>query len=127
MKSVLIVDDEVGIVTILSDRLRSYGYAVRYAFDGPSALNKVAEEEPDCVLLDLEMPDMGGFEVLEELKKAHPKLPVLVVTASASKQNAKKMLEAGAIGYLLKPFDPKTLQSEVARAVQTADVLDERQ
>jgi len=75
VNSILVVDDEVGITTILRDRLRSYGYKVHCALDGPSALNKVEKEKPNCVLLDLEMPGMSGFQVLAELNKKNPELP----------------------------------------------------
>jgi CheY-like chemotaxis protein len=105
--------------------LRSYGYTVSCVPDGQSALKKVAQEIPDCGLLDLEMPDMSGFEVLAILKESHPDLPVLVVTASVSKFNTKKALEAGAAGYLLKPFDPEKLRSEVARILDSAPFFDE--
>ena len=114
-KHILVVDDDPAILIILRDRLRSYGYTVTTAYDGRAALESIKKEEPDCVLLDLEMPEMSGFEVLEVLGRTHSHLPVLVVTASASKPSAKKALEAGATGYILKPFDPGTLKTEVAR------------
>lgn len=117
MESILVVDDEPGIATILRDRLRSYGYGVSTAFDGPTALTMVTQDEPDCVLLDLEMPGMSGYEVLTELKKDYPELPVLVVTASSSRPKIDRALEAGAAGYVLKPFDPEKLRSEVARVL----------
>jgi CheY-like chemotaxis protein len=122
-KRILVVDDDAGIVTILKGRLRSYGYEVRCAFDGASALEMVAEEVPDCVILDLEMPVMGGFEVLAQLKERHPTLPVLVLTASASKTTEQRVLEAGAVGYVLKPFDPETLRLQVERAVSLAETV----
>ena len=123
-KRVLVVDDDVGITTILKGRLRSYGYEVRCAFDGAGALEMVAEEVPDCVILDLEMPGMGGFEVLAQLKESHPTLPVLVLTASSSRTTEQKVLEAGAMAYVLKPFDPETLRLEVERAVNLAEPLE---
>jgi len=120
-KRILVIDDDVGIVLILRDRLRSYGYEVTCAYDGATGIEKISEVDPHCVLLDLEMPGMSGFEVLEALKKSRPALPVLVVTASASKPAAKRALDAGAAGYVLKPFDPETLRKEVGRITCSAE------
>jgi len=112
----LIVDDEPIARKVLREELESIGgiQIVGEAEDGATALVKIGREHPDLVLLDLEMPAMGGLEVVRRLK--HGKhLPVIVVV-TAYDEHALKAFEAGAIDYLLKPVRQERLSEAVQRA-----------
>ena len=101
-KRVLVVDDERAILTVLGIKLRISGYDVVTASGGEEALGLVNSAHPDLILLDVIMPGVDGFEVLEEVRAAS-KLPVIVF--SARPENAKKALSLGANDFLAKPLD----------------------
>jgi DNA-binding response OmpR family regulator len=99
---VLIVDDERAILTVLSIKLRVSGYDVVTAPGGEQAIALVNSERPDLILLDVIMPGMDGFEVLEKVR-ATSRLPVIVF--SARPENGEKALSLGANDFLAKPLD----------------------
>jgi DNA-binding response OmpR family regulator len=101
-KRVLIVDDERAILTVLGIRLKVSGYDVVAASNGEEALDLVNSMCPDIVLLDVIMPGMDGFEVLQKLR-AVSELPVIVF--SARPENARKAFSLGANDFLAKPLD----------------------
>jgi putative two-component system response regulator len=105
----LIVDDEPVNVALLEDMLRENGYTrIRSLTDSRAALETCAEFDPDLILLDLMMPHIDGFAILEALRSGHgigTFLPVLVLTADMSQETKRRALVAGATDFLLKPFD----------------------
>jgi CheY-like chemotaxis protein len=104
IKRILVVDDDAGIRTFVSEALNSEGYVVVEAANGAEALAAVSTVQPDLILLDVRMPGVNGWEVLDELRSAAgPQTPVVVTTASYSGQD--QALQSGAQGYLAKPFD----------------------
>ncbi|MHB0976957.1 MAG: response regulator transcription factor [Candidatus Aquicultorales bacterium] len=113
---VLVVDDEPAIVNLISVKLEKEGYQVVKAFDGEEALEQVALERPDLVLLDMMMPKLDGKGVCAKIK-ADPHtadLPVIMLTAVGEFEAQLDGLEVGADEYLTKPFDPGQL-AEVVR------------
>ncbi len=116
-KKILVVDDELIIVKLLTNRLTANGYDVVAAHDGEEALETVRQEEPDLILLDISLPKMNGDKVCELLKKdaKYSKIPIIILTASSQKVKAEKLKEAGADGYIVKPFKPEELLSEIRR------------
>lgn len=104
-KQILIVDDDPDIRQLLLDWLTAQGYAVDTAMNGTGALAELKTGRFDGVILDIGLPDMDGLEVLRRLREANQTIPVLVVTASGSRERAVKAVSAGAQAYLLKPFD----------------------
>jgi CheY-like chemotaxis protein len=112
---VLLVEDEASLRRLIEYALRTRGYEVLVAANGREGLDKAQSESPDLVLLDMIMPEMGGMEVLSVLKNdARSKdIPVLIVTASALKEDAEKAIAMGAAGYLIKPFPVPTLYDRV--------------
>jgi len=112
----LIVDDEPIARKILREELESIGgvQIVGEAEDGATALAKIGREHPDLVLLDLQMPAMGGLEVVRQLKRGKH-MPVIVVV-TAYDEHALQAFEAGAIDYLLKPVRQERLSEAVERA-----------
>ncbi len=108
---VLVVDDKQSNRELLEGRLADLGYDVREAKDGIEALDAVSAEEPDLILLDVDMPRLDGIAVCERLK-AHPihrMIPIVILTASSDRDTKLRGLEAGADDYLSKPFDAKEL------------------
>jgi putative two-component system response regulator len=106
---ILIVDDEPVNVALLEDMLCESGYArIRSLTDSRQTLATCAEFDPDLILLDLMMPFIDGFSILEALRSGHgigTFLPVLVLTADMSQETKRRALVAGATDFLLKPFD----------------------
>jgi putative two-component system response regulator len=108
---VLVVDDIAANRELLQGHLDDLGYDVREAKDGVEALEAVAEDEPDLILLDIDMPRLDGIAVCERLK-AHPVrrlIPIVILTASNDRGTRLRGIAAGADDYLSKPFDPKEL------------------
>jgi two-component system, OmpR family, response regulator MprA len=101
---VLVVDDEPAVRDALDRALRAEGYRVRTAGDGREALDRMAQEPPDVVVLDLLMPVMDGLEVARSLRAAGDRTPILVLTARDSVADRVEGLDAGADDYLVKPF-----------------------
>src|SRR5256885_7241408 len=108
---VLVVDDIAANRELVRGRLEDLGYDVREARDGIEALDAVAADEPDLILLDIDMPRLDGIAVCEQLK-AHPLrrlIPIVILTASNDRDTKLRGIAAGADDYLSKPFDPKEL------------------
>ena len=116
-KKILAVDDEKHIVRLVQVNLERAGYTVVTANDGKEALEKVAEENPDLVVLDVMMPYMDGFEVLQNLRRspATRDIPVIMLTAKAQDADVFKGWQSGVDCYLTKPFNPMELLSFVKR------------
>ncbi len=109
--SVLVVDDDPSVLACLRDVLEVEGYEVRVAGDGDGALRSVAQQRPDCVLLDVMMPGLDGHAVLAQLRAAEggAGLPVIMLTAAADDATAWQAWSGGVDYFLAKPFDPSEL------------------
>jgi two-component system response regulator MprA len=101
---ILVVDDEPSVRDALDRALRLDGYRVRVAQDGREALDLLADDPPDAVVLDVLMPAPDGLEVTRRLRAAGDRTPVLLLTARDAVQDRVKGLDAGADDYLVKPF-----------------------
>jgi len=123
---VLIVDDEPDILLMLRVNLAAEGYDTSLAADGEKALQRIAEDDPDVVLLDVMMPVMDGWGVLNALKAdGAGKPPVIVVSAKSSDRDIAAALELGAVAFITKPFEPHHLLEEVDRVLSsTPDELE---
>lgn len=115
LDTVLVVDDERGTRTALRIMLQLEGYAVTEAANGREALQRVQEQRPAVVLLDLRMPVMDGRRCCEELRATQPELPVVLMTAAY--QAREEASSCGATGCLSKPFDVDAVLDTVARYV----------
>jgi DNA-binding response OmpR family regulator len=111
--TVLVVDDEPDILLLHRINLEAAGHRVVLAADGVTALERIAAEEPDAVVLDVLMPVLDGWSVLEELRNRPSAPPVLVVSAHFETNGPHKAVELGAYGYLNKPYDPDVLIARV--------------
>jgi len=121
---ILVVDDEASMREFLEILLASRGYAVRTAPDGPSALAAIAEEPVDLVIQDLRMPGMDGLDLLRRIKGREAGLPVVIITAFSTWDNAVEAMRLGAYDYIKKPFDTSNIESVVGRALDARHVSD---
>jgi len=117
---VLVVDDEPDIVEVIQDRLEAYEFIVVTARTGREALTKLSMERFDGVFLDIKMPEMDGLEALEEIRKRGMKIPIIIITASSTKDAAIEAMAKGADDYVLKPFEWEELKAKVERAFHIA-------
>ena len=119
-RRLLVVDDEVSILELVSTRLALAGYTVLTARNGVEALGRLTERRYDGMVLDLNMPQMDGFGVLECLADLpDPPPPTLVLTASHNAADVQRAVKLGARDYLSKPFEDRQLLMRVARLFRT--------
>ena len=109
----LVVDDDPRITELLQRILAYEGYSVTIATSGDGALRKTLEHSPDLIILDIMLPDLDGIEVLQRLRAAGDRVPVLLLTARDTLVDKVKGLEMGADDYLVKPFAPEELLARV--------------
>ena len=112
---VLLVDDEPDIVEVIQDRLEAYGFTVVTAGTGLEALRKLSVEEFDGVFLDVKMPEMGGIEALEEIRKRDKQIPIVIITSSSTREAAIDAVAKGANEYILKPFEWQELKIKIQK------------
>jgi CheY-like chemotaxis protein len=112
---VLLVDDEEDIIEVIRDRLEAYGFTVVTAGSGVEALQKLATETFDGVFLDVKMPEMGGIEALERIRKNNQSIPVILVTSSSSRDAAVEAIAKGANDFILKPFEWPELKLKIEK------------
>jgi signal transduction histidine kinase len=112
---ILVVDDDVDTVELLTKRLRAEEYYASGAYDGEQALQRVAEYEPDVIILDIKMPKVDGYEVCRRLKDSEDTrlIPIIMLTVKAKVPDKVKGLDIGADDYIPKPFDYRELSRRV--------------
>ncbi|MBA2778906.1 response regulator transcription factor [Billgrantia kenyensis] len=115
MAKVLVVDDEPNIVLSLEFLMQQAGFDVETAEDGEGALAKVEASPPDLILLDISLPGISGFDVLEQLRQdsRHARLPIIMLTAHGREVEKEKGLALGADDYVTKPFSTQALVEKV--------------
>lgn len=106
---ILIVDDNWRMVKTLVDILTVKGYQAEAAYSGPEALEKVKDDQFDCVLTDIKMPEVNGVQLLRSVKAKRPDLPVLFMSAYDTGDLVEEGLQEGALGSLAKPVDMNLL------------------
>src|SRR5256885_15110246 len=110
---VLVIEDEPAIRRGVADALRATGYEVAEAADGVQGLEEAVRLGVDLVLLDLLLPRRDGLEVLAELRKVRPTLPIIILTARGSEEDRVRGLKMGADDYVVKPFSARELLARV--------------
>jgi len=112
---VLVVDDEEDIVEVIQDRLEAYGFTVATAGTGLQALRKLSMERFDGIFLDVKMPEMGGIEALEQIRKSDKNIPIIIITSSSTREAAIEAMAKGANEYVLKPFEWEELKAKIEK------------
>ena len=103
IKKILIVDDSFNNLILLEDLLSEMSYEITVAHDGVEAMEKILHFAPDLILLDIMMPKMGGFELMETIQEKQLNIPVIFITAKNSEEERKKASELGAADFIVKP------------------------
>ena len=113
---VLVVDDEREFLQILSERLITCDIGAEVCYDAESALELINEEEPEVMIVDLRMPGVDGFQVLNKVKKTRPNVEVIILTAHESRREKEECMRLGAFAYLQKPVDIELLSETLRKA-----------
>jgi len=119
-RTILVVEDEAPIAEAVASRLRSEGFEVRIAADGPSGVHLSQTLDPDLVVLDLMLPGLDGLDVCREIQRSRP-VPVLMLTARDSENDLILGLTVGADDYLTKPFSSRELVARVHALLRRVD------
>jgi two-component system KDP operon response regulator KdpE len=119
-RHILVVDDESRIVRFVRMNLELEGFRVSEANTGREAIEKVRDDLPDLVLLDVMLPDMDGFEVLKEIRDFSP-VPVIMLTVKGEEEDRVRGLDLGADDYITKPFSPRELVSRIKAVLRRAE------
>ena len=127
MANLLIVDDELGMRQFLTHLFQREGHAVRAAGNGREAMSLLEAEPADLIVSDVRMPDMNGIELLESARAFLPNIEVVLMTAFANVDTARKAFLLGAYDFVQKPFDNDLLKETVARALQKLTLVKEKE
>lgn len=119
-RRILVVDDEERMVRFIRLNLEHDGFQVSEAFNGKEAIQKMRDLTPDLILLDVMMPDLDGFEVLETIREIS-NVPVIMLTAKGEEDDRVRGLELGADDYVTKPFSPRELVSRVKAVLRRTE------
>ncbi len=126
-KTIVAIDDENDVLLIIKTALMSEGYTVHTATNGFDALTLINEKKPDLILLDLMMPDMDGFTVVDKLKEKSTTsdIPVIILTGISERRKIRELLDKGIKYYIVKPFEYQDLISKVKLAIEetTGEIL----
>ncbi|MFO7696423.1 MAG: response regulator, partial [Anaerolineae bacterium] len=114
---ILVVEDELVVGELIVQVLERAGYSAALASQGYEALDRLAANRYDLMITDLRMPGMGGVELVERSREAHPDVDIMVLTAHATLDSAIQVLKMGARDYILKPFDVMDLTDKVERCL----------
>ena len=120
-RRILVVDDEERMVRFIRLNLEHDGFQVFEAFNGKQAIDKIRSNLPDLVLLDVMMPDIDGFDVLEMIRESNT-VPVIMLTAKGEEEDRVHGLELGADDYITKPFSPRELVSRVRAVLRRTEI-----
>lgn len=118
-KKILVVDDDKSMLKIIEARLKHANYEVELAQNGEEAIDAMSKKQPKLVLLDIVMPGLDGFQVLEMMKKNRRtrRIPVIMITSKADDQAVKRAITMGARDYIVKPFSPAVMLEKVRREI----------
>ncbi|PIV10247.1 MAG: response regulator [Candidatus Portnoybacteria bacterium CG03_land_8_20_14_0_80_41_10] len=121
MKKILIIEDEEVLLELLQKKLTQENYQIDVARDGQEGLNKAKESKPDLILLDIIMPKMGGFEVIEKMNQDEElkSIPIIIISNSGQRVELDRVKELGVKDWLIKTdFDPKEVVAKVKKQLE---------
>jgi len=123
MERILVVDDDLSLNHFLTKALSQKGYQVTSCHSGGEALDVVRKGETDLVLLDNKLPDLNGLDILKEVKRDHPKVTVIIMTAFGTTGTAIDAMRLGAFDYILKPFELDDISELVAKGLEAHKLM----
>jgi two-component system, NtrC family, response regulator AtoC len=122
MPSILVIDDDASIAETLDLYLTEEGYKVRTALTGTEGLNKYVQEQSDVVILDIRLPDISGFTVLEDLKEENENIKVIMITAFHDMETTINAMKSGAFDYIHKPVNVDELDLAIKKALKSIEM-----
>ena len=125
MNSILIIDDESEICESIKMILEYEGYSVQYSTVSTEGVERAVSENYAALLLDIQMPEMNGFEVLKKVKEVNPALSVIMISAHGSVENAIRATRLGAFDFIEKPIDRDKLVISIRNAVEQSNLISE--
>jgi DNA-binding NtrC family response regulator len=126
MEELLVVDDEPQMLIAINETLRRSGYSITTAGSGMEAIRRLKEKYYQLVITDMRMPEVSGLDLLRKVKSLAPQIPVILLTAYGTVQNAVDAMRDGAFDYLLKPFSSEALENVVRRALNSSSKRNEK-
>jgi two-component system response regulator PilR (NtrC family) len=125
MEKILVIDDEKSILDLLSVVFEKEGYVVKTSLSATRAVDLMANEDFDMIISDIKMPKMSGMELLRYVREKRPDIPIVMITAYGTIKQAVEALKAGAIDYIVKPFDVEELKIIVAQGMEKKRLKEE--
>ena len=125
MEKILIIDDEKSVLDMLNVVFKKEGYRVKASLSAQKALELIDKEDFDLILSDIRLPQISGMELLRQVKEKKPDIPVIMITAYGTIKQAVEALKAGAIDYVLKPFDVEELKIIVSQGLEKRKLKEE--
>lgn len=116
-RSILVVDDQMGVRRLLFEAFKEDGYNVRLAASGFEAISQVNSDPPKLILMDMKMPGMNGLEALREIKRLNPDISVIMMTAYGELEIVAEAMKLGVKEYITKPFDINELRDLVSQVL----------
>jgi signal transduction histidine kinase len=120
-RRILVVDDDVGLAEMITQFLEKLGFNASFVLNGRNAIEKVLSGFPELVLLDLNLPDITGVEVLKRIKKINENIAIIIVTGYGGEQVAVDLIKAGALDYISKPFELEALLTSIKNSLKLHD------
>ena len=119
MKTALVIEDNEDNMKLITFILEKNGYSTIRAENGKMGIELALKERPDFILLDIQLPDMNGLEVLKELRTSEidGEIPIIAITSYAMSGDRERMIEAGCNGYLEKPIDPANIMNQIRKVI----------
>jgi len=127
MNKIVVIDDERPVLLTLEALLKRHGYAVQLAGTASAGLAAIEKSEPDLVLQDLGLPDAPGLETLGTIRRRHPEIVVIIITAQDSLSNAIESIKLGAFHFISKPYAPEELLNVMRRALEQRELVKDRE
>ena len=121
MKTILIIEDDPFILDIYTTKLRESGFSVETSLDGKNCIDKVQEIKPDLILLDLVLPNVDGWEIIEQIKamEEFKDLPIIILSNLSQKSDVEKGLNLGAVKYLIKSnYTPSEVVDQIKETLK---------
>ena len=119
MKTALVIEDNEDNMKLITFILEKNGYSTIKAENGKMGIELALKEKPDFILLDIQLPDIDGLEVLKELRSSeiNGEIPIIAITSYAMSGDRERMIEAGCNGYLEKPIDPANIMNQINKVI----------
>ncbi len=117
-KKMIVIEDDSAVQKLIKTIFKKSGYNIVCASTGKEGVEKIALAPPDILLLDMNLPDMHGLDILRKVRADGHKFPVIVVTASEDFEQANNSLNMGANGYIIKPFEVANIKEVVRKALE---------